>query len=327
MKITSQYNPARQELSKTHRAIRSKFSWLPFVQTPWDKETQLTTEAEEFRIAIMLRDRERSCIGPPQSGRRPLSLHASEHASGARKKAHNKTSQSQLLVKLPGEVRNEIYRYSLTLAYDSVTIRVWNGGLVGWFDVDTIAGNDRYTSEWHNKERGVFKHNPGRRAVGRTSILALLLTCRQIYSEAIDFAYSENILIVTQLYALPYLSRYLPQKGLDSIQTLSVDTFSFNYRNQPEDGDRDPPDTSNRTCWLKTCETLRSMRSLKKLDVRLPLKREMRGWTAAYYLMPLEGIQVPNFTVYLHDEFASEFFTSPVFESTIFRSSNSPVQL
>jgi hypothetical protein len=144
---------------------------------------------QKERCDIVQKDREYAFNGKapevPRSRREQLMIQASKllHSSQLVPRACGEADQSKCsLLMLPGEIRNTIYKLSLQIAYDSIVIRVWNGHLAGWF---TTADVNTWEPEYHSADQcpdtcDALQRSSQQLGPGRTSLLNVLLTCRQM---------------------------------------------------------------------------------------------------------------------------------------------------
>ncbi|KAL4874744.1 hypothetical protein BJY04DRAFT_224724 [Aspergillus karnatakaensis] len=114
------------------------------------------------------------------------------------------------------------------------------------------------------------------------SVLALLCSCRRIYSEAIDILYCKNKFLM-HWHALASLPRKLVPGRLASIQCLRVNASTYDVKG-----------------WKRACTVLKRMKGLRMLYVSVGCPsnyQDLQDGTP--YIKPLMTLRVPDFVVQL----------------------------
>ena len=125
-------------------------------------------------------------------------------------------SRSQLLNRLPLEIRFEIYRYVLG---DNLLHLVQGKKQISHVRCRAASVPDYARSCRPSAASTAARLFPGSTSNGN---LALLQTCRQVYQEAIDLLYSTNVFDLDDPRTLFYLSRSIRPQRLASITKLHV---------------------------------------------------------------------------------------------------------
>ncbi|KAK1772877.1 hypothetical protein QBC33DRAFT_522736 [Phialemonium atrogriseum] len=127
--------------------------------------------------------------------------------------------------------------------------------------------------------------------------LPLILTCRQIYAEAVPLLYSQARFYFNDLVVLNLFLQRVPGSHTDLIRTIHLDWASqvwFHF------GGSVVRAAYLREYWQPVCRALGDMPSLRNLRICVnPSKAHARGRQACdmAYLEPLRTIKVQNFVL------------------------------
>ncbi|RAH77328.1 hypothetical protein BO86DRAFT_347666 [Aspergillus japonicus CBS 114.51] len=128
-----------------------------------------------------------------------------------------------------------------------------------------------------------------------TGLLALALTCKQIYTESIYTLYTLNTFEFSNTWSLTYLRPTIPADFWDAIRAVEL-RWAFPGHWLPS---KDPVKTvyfaAGRQQWLETCQAVTRMRSLQTFTLQLPC-----SWFGEpveklpLFLEPLRGLHLPR---------------------------------
>ncbi|KAF2476185.1 uncharacterized protein BDR25DRAFT_339293 [Lindgomyces ingoldianus] len=136
------------------------------------------------------------------------------------------------------------------------------------------------------------------------SLLNLLLTCRQIYSEAIDVLYTSNTFLFPHIWNLTFFQTTIRPKRFASIRSVHLSHFfePHQYENQPLRGKSSYiAYPGAEVAWESGCKALLAMTKLRQLriDVRragfYPANVSPLGLVSVFE--PLKGLKVGDWTV------------------------------
>ena len=122
------------------------------------------------------------------------------------------TRRSLLFQKLPIELR--ILIYSLVVGNDRFRLITIPWKVVAARDID---GNVSMTQEHFTPANELV---PTRRFPSNGN--ALLMTCRQVYSEAVDLLYSSNTFVLHDFHTLETFAKSVPTQRLNAIRKLEI---------------------------------------------------------------------------------------------------------
>ncbi|KAF2231577.1 hypothetical protein EV356DRAFT_506793 [Viridothelium virens] len=163
--------------------------------------------------------------------------------------------ESLLFTRLPAELRREIFCQALGGLYISLKM---TRGDSAHFNYSIWPAEDRL-KQW---DHPLFQNKMGYDAFTcRKQFLSLLLTCRQIYSEAIDVLYSQNVFDMPWATVLVHFPQILPTPRLNAIRHLYVDCHL------PSVPGRGQTDKSWKEIWC----SLAAMHGLQELYFRIML--------------------------------------------------------
>ncbi|KAJ5806871.1 hypothetical protein N7474_010463 [Penicillium riverlandense] len=223
-------------------------------------------------------------IRTPLPRKRALTLPLPEKPTWIKWRKQKTKEQTQcLLMKLPLELREEIYRQVL----GNKVVRIWRT-----FDE---LGHTSCPTQVVKKRRGWLngrllpdgprkKPRPINRANGN---LALLLTCREIYSEAINTLYTQNTIQLLdfdkQAFEIPALLRrvLLPQRFF-AIRSLEIPINLSHWRHYISYCPKGWIDCERWKGPLpeSTWDVIATMKGLRRLRVRI--RFYLREWYFAY---------------------------------------------
>lgn len=188
-------------------------------------------------------------------------------------------SQSMFMSRLPLEVRIMIYEEVLCRPVDVVHITTRKNGKLGYFRCKAEDGrcrglecfhgpNDDLYSTWRTRDKDLFStwspsDTPDMEDGG---LLALLQSCRQVYTEVISILYTQNTFSFTELPVfLDFASAVLPE-SLNSVQSLQFEytlyrelCYMWPYL--------DP--WGERREWMDTRRILSSVQELREVRVKV----------------------------------------------------------
>ncbi|GES61385.1 hypothetical protein ATEIFO6365_0011004400 [Aspergillus terreus] len=117
----------------------------------------------------------------------------------------------------------------------------------------------------------------------QSAILALSLTCKQIYCESIRLLYALNTFEFSNTWSLTYLHPTVPTELWDSIRDVEL-RWAFPGHWLPS---KDPVKTvyfsAGRQQWVETCQALTRMKSLRTFSLQL---------SGSWFCEPVEKIPV-----------------------------------
>ncbi|RAH44013.1 uncharacterized protein BO95DRAFT_189486 [Aspergillus brunneoviolaceus CBS 621.78] len=126
-------------------------------------------------------------------------------------------------------------------------------------------------------------------------LLALALTCKQIYTESIYTLYTLNTFEFSNTWSLTYLRPTIPADFWDAIRAVEL-RWAFPGHWLPS---KDPVKTvyfaAGRQQWVETCQAVTRMRSLQTFTLQLPC-----SWFGEpveklpLFLEPLRGLHLPR---------------------------------
>ncbi|KAF2182960.1 hypothetical protein K469DRAFT_635881 [Zopfia rhizophila CBS 207.26] len=156
-----------------------------------------------------------------------------------------------------------------------------------------------------------FKEHP--RTETDDKLLALLLTCRLIYSEALEILYRDNVFHFRGGLGLPAFRGSIPKLQWTTIRHLHISTaYTPFYRGDPLLIEHHPPDTLPN--WNKICEQLKELPSLQSLRFDIMARGREINYPFDKYktdllmsiLRPLKDIHAHIFEVELNVEIPNE---------------------
>ncbi|KAI9844220.1 MAG: hypothetical protein M1837_005726 [Sclerophora amabilis] len=122
-------------------------------------------------------------------------------------------------------------------------------------EVSKIGRSSAAHSYYEPKEGAVNSHG---------NLLPLLMTCRHVYTEAINILYSENVFDFKHLYTIFDLSSTIPSHRFNSIRSIQL-AWHF----EVPIASRDVPQPHDPATWKKAWQLLASMKGLRLLRVDL----------------------------------------------------------
>ncbi|KAJ4993210.1 hypothetical protein SVAN01_01185 [Stagonosporopsis vannaccii] len=203
--------------------------------------------------------------------------------------------QSSFFTKLPLEIRRMVYIE--IIGGVTISLRTYNGKpLAQRYRCSGCPCRD--SARPHRRELGF----------GLTS----LRTCRQMYSEAIEFLYTSNTFSISTWdddhATVDYMSYYFLPHRITQIQQLRIDweldSFSYNHLSSTTSGG------NSFEAWKKSWDALRSMTGIRQLRIVLYFRwREVYDCYEQYWrkyeselLNPVKSITAPkNFVLVLPD--------------------------
>lgn len=177
-----------------------------------------------------------------------------------------------LLTKLPAELREQIWRECLA----GMTIHLeWKCTTIPKSRVLSYApclSPDPESCNDFRGEKGCSRFARSLPEIGmpQRHLLSILLTCRQIYLEAIHLLYEGNTFVATRFYIALYLPRILLPQRLNSIRS-----FRFVWRIvgpppfAPDKGNNNKISHFKHNSWNLIWRNLSRMQRLDKLEVKL----------------------------------------------------------
>ncbi|KAL8795554.1 MAG: hypothetical protein Q9195_001975 [Heterodermia aff. obscurata] len=163
---------------------------------------------------------------------------------------------SLLLQKLPLELRILIYSHVIGNDRFRLITRPWK--VVAAPDID---GNLSMTQEHFKLTNPVFRTKPF-----PSNGTALLMTCRQVYSEAVDLLYSSNTFVLHDFHTLETFAKSIPPQRLNAIRELDIfysPVASIPYQHESTAHYDLPPDLD----WI--WEIVTGMQGLRNLGIFL----------------------------------------------------------
>ncbi|KAF2865441.1 hypothetical protein BDV95DRAFT_507112 [Massariosphaeria phaeospora] len=182
--------------------------------------------------------------------------------------------QSLFFAMLPVEIRREVYEY--VMGGETVHLTLGAKTRFGHFVCEEEGNRSGKVGECGC--RVLVGGRECRRLEGAG--LALLKTCRRVYSEAIAHLYTPHTFSLLHLTHLLYLPSRLPAPRLNTIRTLRLrwTLRALPYlRRQPSDRLAYPEDTAN---WARAWAILAGMQNLRTLYVVLIDPRDT--WQSAW---------------------------------------------
>ncbi len=150
---------------------------------------------------------------------------------------------------LPLEIRQQIYGYVLGVEEHSIT--VFNALREA---VNQLGGSSGFNHPFCSTPRIIADHPKSQRA-------AILRTCGQVYTEAVDLLYQRSTFIIRSLDAFSAFAETVAPRQFDQIRHIWIVI----------DGERsrDVPRLADECYWERFWETIASISHLRTLRVRL----------------------------------------------------------
>ncbi|KAG9236731.1 hypothetical protein BJ875DRAFT_210704 [Amylocarpus encephaloides] len=194
-------------------------------------------------------------------------------------------SQCDLLNKLPSEVRQIIWKECL-------------GGMTLHIDIRDRRLRRFPCSSPDPKlcHESCWTWYPRPNAVPKRQLLALLLSCRQVYSEAIDLTYSSNTFDMIFPESIVYLPDLVLPQRLVAIRSIHLQWTFTQPPQLPPYGKKGP--RRDDWMWTKGWSNLVQMKRLSELrvEIRIPEGSEwaLPSWTESEIaiLQPLREVKV-----------------------------------
>ncbi|KAL2054458.1 hypothetical protein ABVK25_005206 [Lepraria finkii] len=172
-------------------------------------------------------------------------------------KAVQSQDQSPLLAKLPLELRQLIW-------------------------IECVGGMTVHLKIWDRRLRGVCCRCPGmpwckhlrhfKTPHDELGPLDLLLTCHQVYSEAIEFLYSQNMFKILNEDCLSYLPQLLLPQRINAIRYIRFEWF-LKHAPDAETHQSKKDAAHNFVIWKTVWQNLASMQGLEHLWIELDIDK------------------------------------------------------
>ncbi|KAF1979109.1 hypothetical protein BU23DRAFT_148190 [Bimuria novae-zelandiae CBS 107.79] len=251
---------------------------------------------------------------------RPLPVRPPERAVTIRNRSENDASEleskelrgmvldqsASKLMQLPLELRQLIYRAAIG---DSVMHMVLKKHKLGYIRCKDPTATDcslEYSRCFSRNTWSAFAEIPDEPPPTDGDVLPLLLTCRQIYSEAVDFVYSTNTFAFADLDCLRYFSSTILPHRWSLVQKLDIEWCVswpiYDSLAQTVLISRPalyPP--HDEATWEGTWRIISEMKNLRSLRVTLMYFDVFRDSSCEERLLaPLRQVTLPNkFDVHL----------------------------
>lgn len=176
-------------------------------------------------------------------------------------------SQSALFSRLPYEIRQLIWTEILGgrllhIAHAPKRLLAIECG-------ETLSSQSELSPRMHGCWPGTWDRPPGydwpgvfSNSAKAVKLLALLQTCRAIYTEAISKLYKDNIFDINHIYPILYLRQSVLPKRLNQIRFLNF-TWNFKYHRASS------PGRYGLQRWGAACDVLASLDGLQELVIYL----------------------------------------------------------
>ena len=171
-------------------------------------------------------------------------------------------AKSQLLSKLPLEIRQKIYTYALGTNLVHLVLTPHRVAHI----ICTKSTATDFERECCPSARGCFV--PGSIEIAPSDInVRLLRTCRQVYAEVVQILYSTNTFDVDDLSAFNHFAAIAPPVGLSSIRSLHLHWINayppleFIETQSPVEAPYD--DTTYLRFWQTTANRMPALRELR----------------------------------------------------------------
>ncbi|RSL57031.1 hypothetical protein CEP53_006625 [Fusarium sp. AF-6] len=194
-------------------------------------------------------------------------------------KFYSDQQQSLLLSRLPKEIRISIWAYVVG-GHDVTIIRKINKLSHAIFPMDTERVHKAERVPTRKSWRAPLGYEKRYKATERMSeldLLPLLLTCKQIYLEALHVLYSQNSFKVHTMEAFYRFLLRSPHNGLQSIRYLTIQWSGFAYWWEYQNEDTGEPMHEHDESWQEICDAIAAMDNLKSLSIVVPPGIENRS--------------------------------------------------
>ena len=166
---------------------------------------------------------------------------------------YTRQEQSNFLSKLPIELRQEIYTYVLCG-------RVKHFTRLGFNDTEHPRDFELNGIEYRTYDTAYLPFMKQKK--GSTNMLSLILTCHQIYTEAVDIVYKSPVFKVSRLFTLHDLYVTLPPQRFAAIRHLELN-YEFRCGLPMVRNTFVREDTDWQRFWTIAAEKMPSLRNLK----------------------------------------------------------------
>lgn len=174
-------------------------------------------------------------------------------------------SQSQLLTRIPIELRLQIWQYAI----GNQTFHIINK----YRRLGHAVMDADYWRQHHAERPSLracswmytYGSLPTTKQLADRNLCHLLVTCQQIYQEAVALLYSTNTFVVWDLRTVEVLQRCIPLSSWEAIRSLEVNAMW----NRQEDMDLDvwPRALMQLEAWPAACTALASLPNLRSLKI------------------------------------------------------------
>ncbi|KAE9372771.1 hypothetical protein N431DRAFT_505087 [Stipitochalara longipes BDJ] len=184
-------------------------------------------------------------------------------------------SNNSRLLGLPREIRDAIWRYACL-----------NTRIHWWMNDGKLNGQLCRSSREHCQLRcTAWIQKPGNPPFRKMGIMGLLLSCRSIYSEIVDFLYELTIFDTREPSVIVFLPRLLLPKRINLIQEFD---FLWTLRALPRF-----------QIWEAVWKTLSGLEGLLRLTVELYLTADEDLWEPGHFMITKRVVRPRQFHLVL----------------------------
>ncbi|KAL2864382.1 uncharacterized protein BJX67DRAFT_224099 [Aspergillus lucknowensis] len=276
----------------------------------WWRIEPLKQRVRQHRMPKQSANRPKDLPPPLKTRKRRLTLPLRTGGRARTAQATYLQHQSLLFVKLPAEIRQQIYQHALVLpAGAELVVSHSDGRLYSFSSAEREEENPDLLGYRHSAWVGLnfngdvpmhrIPHKQGSRSEApkgqprKFRVLGMLSSCRRVYSEAIDILYQQTTFNIRSSFTMQSLQATTLQHRFASIRSLHLEKLIDTPRTLAYDYSLDWLGS-----WQKACGAIKSIPNLRSLRVSFSrTMSEPLENTLFTYLEPLMDLKVPVFIV------------------------------